>query len=121
LARPVAKVAMLVMLVIVLLLIYQMRQAFVGFGWQSYLAVALSAAAALAFGHFLAPRDARMKKALAVETALRNPALALMIASVNFPEAKPLPILLPCVLVSGIIVFLYAALQSKRASHDPGN
>lgn len=89
LARPLAKVAMLVMLVILLLLIYQMRHAFVGFGWQAYLAVVLSAAAALAFGHFLAPRDARMKRALAVETALRNPALALMIASVNFPQAKP--------------------------------
>jgi BASS family bile acid:Na+ symporter len=79
------------------------------------LAVVLSAAAALALGHFLAPADSRMRLALATETAMRNPALALLIASVNFPQAQPLPIVVPCVIVSVIVVTLYSAWQGKRS------
>jgi len=56
-----------------------------------------------------------MKTTLALETAMRNPALALLIGTLNFPQTKPLPILIPCVVISVLIVTIYAKWQGRRA------
>lgn len=104
--RVAAKVATFVFLALMVLVIFKIRQGFAQMSLRSYLAVAVSVAAVI--GHVLAPRDAGMKVALAWETALRNPGLAMLIATANFPTAKPLPILGPCLIVTVVICMIYA-------------
>jgi bile acid:Na+ symporter, BASS family len=111
--RVAAKVATFVFLALMLLVIFMIRQGFAQMGLGSYLAVAASVAAAIIIGHLLAPRETGMKVALAWETALRNPGLAMLIATANFPTAKPLPILGPCVIVTVVICMFYAKVLNR--------
>ena len=108
------KVATFVFLAILLLILTQTAGAFLQMDLRSYLAIALTALAALAIGHLLAPKEPEMKTTLALETAMRNPALALLIGALNFPQTKPLPILIPCVVISVLIVTIYAKWQGRK-------
>jgi BASS family bile acid:Na+ symporter len=112
--RRLARVATLILLVLLAVVVAAMREAFLELGAREYAAIALTALAALALGHFLAPHDLGMQHALAVETALRNPGLALLVATASFPDAKPLPVLLPCVLVAFVATGLYGAVHGRR-------
>jgi predicted Na+-dependent transporter len=80
----------------------------------SYVVFACAAAVAIALGHLLAPAEPGMKVALTVETAMRNPGLAILIAVVNFPQAKPLAVLLPGVIVAALFVMLYTKIVNRR-------
>jgi len=109
------KIATFVFLATLLLILTQTAGAFLQMDLRSYLALSLTALAALAIGHLLAPKEPEMKTTLALETAMRNPALALLIGTLNFPQTKPLPILIPCVVISVLIVTIYAKWQGRRA------
>jgi predicted Na+-dependent transporter len=112
--RKIADVAGVALLVLVAAVVVVLHGGF-ALGAREYAAIALTALAALALGHFLAPRDVGMQHALAVEAAMRNPGLALLVATASFPEAKPLPILLPCVVVTVLAATLYGGLHGRRA------
>jgi len=114
LAAWLVKIATLFFFAVLLLILTKTAGAFLQMDLQSYLAIALTALAALAIGHLLAPKGPEMKTALALETAMRNPALALLIGALNFPQTKPLPILIPCVVISVLIVTIYAKWQGRK-------
>ena len=109
------KIATFIFLAILLLILTQTAGAFLHMDLRSYLSIVLTVLAALAIGHLLAPKEPEMKTTLALETAMRNPALALLIGALNFPQTKPLPILIPCVVISVLIVTAYAKWQGRKA------
>ena len=108
------KIATFIFLAILLLILTQTAGAFLHMDLRSYLSIVLTVLAALAIGHLLAPKEPEMKTTLALETAMRNPALALLIGALNFPQTKPLPILIPCVVISVLIVTIYAKWQGRK-------
>jgi len=104
LAAWLVKIATLFFFAVLLLILTKTAGAFLQMDLRSYLAI----------GHLLAPKGPEMKTALALETATRNPALALLIGALNFPQTKPLPILIPCVVISVLIVTIYAKWQGRK-------
>jgi BASS family bile acid:Na+ symporter len=75
------KIAAVLFLAIILVVLTQTAGAFLHMDLRAYLAVVLTTLAALAIGHLLAPREPGMKTALALEAAMRNPPLALLIGA----------------------------------------
>ncbi|HKX54238.1 MAG TPA: bile acid:sodium symporter [Nitrosospira sp.] len=63
--------------------------------------------AALAIGHVLGGPDSNDRTALAVACASRFPALVLLIASLNYPAAKPLPVVAAYLLFSNLAAIPY--------------
>jgi BASS family bile acid:Na+ symporter len=113
-----ARGAGVLLLVIIVALVVALRHAFLVPGARAYGAMFASALAALALGHAAAPPDPALRRALAVEATQRNPGLAMLIATASFPEAKPLPVLLPCVLVAFVVLLGYGAI--RHAGRHPG-
>ena len=79
----------------------------------SYMVMVVVSAVALAIGHWLGPRDPHERTALAVESGVRHPVLAITIAASNFSPEKALPVLVPCLLVFIVIAMVYL-LWRKR-------
>jgi hypothetical protein len=90
--------------------------AFLGLDPLSYLAVVAMPVAALSIGHLSAPREPGMRVCLAVEAAMRNPGLALLIGNLNFPEAHPLQTLAPCIVIAILAATIYGKWQQRTAS-----
>ena len=85
----------------------------------SYLVIASVAIAALLIGHLLGPSDPHERTSMAVESALRHPAIALSIAAANFTPAKALPVMGPCILTFILIGIIYMFLRGKRTASVP--
>jgi BASS family bile acid:Na+ symporter len=77
----------------------------------SYIAIASMIVGALVSGHLLAWGQPEEQATLALESATRNIGLALLIASDFAPLEKALPVLIPYVLTSAIICFIYVRYQ----------
>ena len=76
----------------------------VGIGLPAVALIVAVTVAALGVGHALGGPDPDNRTTLAVACATRFPALALLIASLNFPNAKPLPIVVSYLLISALTV-----------------
>lgn len=74
---------------------------------RSYTAMAIMIVISLAIGHFLAPRQPEERTTLALESAARHPGLAFLIAALNFPLEKALPVFIPYLVVFAVISMLY--------------
>ena len=110
--RPYMRISTVIFLALFLFIIAVYYRAFVQMSLMSYVVIVCTSAAALVIGHLLAPSEPGMKVALALESAMRNFGLALLITSVNFPEAKGL--LLPCVIITTLFVTVYAKLMNRK-------
>ena len=106
-AEPLMTLAGIVLLGLVLLIVFADRHAIVTIGLSGMLLIVLTTAASLAVGHGLGGSDDRDRGTLAIACATRFPGLVILIASLNFPKAKPLPIVVAYLLVSGVVVLLY--------------
>jgi BASS family bile acid:Na+ symporter len=60
-----------------------------------------------AVGYFLGGPEPNHRNALAIACATRFPGLGLLIASVNYPNAKPLPLVVAYGLISTLTVLPY--------------
>jgi predicted Na+-dependent transporter len=117
--RKLVRIAGLVLLATIAIVIVSLHGAFLSLDWLSYLAIVAMPVAALSIGHLSAPRDPGMRVCLAVEAAMRNPGLALLIGNLNFPEAHPLRTLAPCVVVAILAATIYGKWQQRTASSAP--
>jgi predicted Na+-dependent transporter len=79
----------------------------------SYLVITVVAVVSLAIGHFAGTRDPHERTALAVESGIRHPALAITIGATNFTPQKALPVLVPCVLAFTVVGAVYLVLRRK--------
>jgi bile acid:Na+ symporter, BASS family len=101
------KLAGIILLVLVLLIAAMNLVAIRGIGLSGLAIIVLTTCAALAVGHVLggpAPGD---RTTLAIACATRSSGLGLLIASLNFPNAKPLPIVVAYLLISRAAVIPY--------------
>jgi bile acid:Na+ symporter, BASS family len=92
--------------------------AIVGLGAQGLLIIVLLTIGALAVGHAMGGPDPSDRTTLALACATRLPALAMLIASLNFPNAKPLPVVAAYLLVSNLTALPYLFWRKERRGGD---
>lgn len=114
--EPLEKVALgAIVLAFVPVLTLRIR-VFTELGPGGYLAFVGMVILSLAIGHTLAGRDERRRTTLALESAARNPGLALAIAAVDFPGAHPAAVLLPWLAVFVLVTGLYGAVRRRTTT-----
>jgi len=111
--EPIISLAGLVLLGIVLLLVVTNYTAILGVGLPGLVIIVLMTAVALAVGHILGGPDPTDRTALAVTCASRFPGLALLVATLNFPNAKPLPVIVAYLLISSLAMIPYLVWRQK--------
>lgn len=102
---------------VVVAIAFKGRGLFLGFGVRDYLAMALFCTLTLCTGHVLAARE-RERTTFALESAGRNPGLALLIATMTFGHvagAVLLPYLVVFALTSSIYVHMRKRAVRRRA------
>jgi len=118
-AHPVSILATILLVLAVLPVLFVASKAvwaLIGSGMILFLV--LFSAIGLAAGHNLGGPDPSDRTVLAIATAVRHPAVALAIASINFPDQKAVPAVVVCHLIVGtILVLLYA--KWRNASPAP--
>jgi BASS family bile acid:Na+ symporter len=87
---------------------------------RSFIAIVLMIVASLVSGHLMASGTPEERTTLALESATRNIGLALLIASDFTSLEKALPILLPYIIISVIIGFIYVNYRKMTRSAGSG-
>lgn len=88
-------------------------RAFFEAGPRDYVATVLFCVVALASGHLLAFDD-EVRTTFALESAARNPAIALMIATRSFGPVKAAAVLMPYLVIYFLLNTLYTRLRTRR-------
>jgi predicted Na+-dependent transporter len=118
---PLRKIAGALFLAVIVLIAVREAPRLVEFDLRSYVAMMLAVAAALATGQLLGPARPGDRSALALECAVRNPGLAMLIAALNFPLTAALHVLIPYLFVSGIPVALYVRWRNSAKVAEGGS
>jgi BASS family bile acid:Na+ symporter len=84
-------------------------------GWMPFAAGVGLAVCALAMGAAIVTRDPQARPAVAVAAAMRNPGLALLIATVNKMPAGVVAAVFGCALGLALVVGAFVAWQGRRA------
>jgi len=105
--QPLMKLAGAILVTLVLLIGAANVVPIMGLGLSGLAIIVLATYAALAVGHVLGGPEPRDRTTLAIACATRFPGLGLLIASLNFPNARPLPIVAAYVLISSVAVIPY--------------
>jgi BASS family bile acid:Na+ symporter len=101
------------LLVVVLFALARFFPALLKMDPWSYLVMVVVSVVALAIGHWSGSRDPHERTALAVESGVRHPVLAITIAASNFSPEKALPVLVPCVLVFILVAVVYLQWRKR--------
>ncbi|MGZ3422374.1 MAG: bile acid:sodium symporter family protein [Polyangiales bacterium] len=116
--RPILQgVGMVVIAVFVLVIAVKDRGLFLELGVRDYAAMIVFCCLALASGHLLA-FEKQERTTFALESAARNPGLALLIATTSFGHVRAAAVLLPYMVVFVVISSLYLRVRS-RATRGP--
>ena len=119
--EPLITAAGIVLLVLILLIVATNFSVIVGIGVPAFLLIVVMTLASLAVGHVLGGPDPNDRTTLAVACATRFPALGLLIASLNFPNAKPLPIVVAYLLTANLTVIPYMRWRkTQRGAQNVG-
>ncbi|TPW14937.1 MAG: hypothetical protein FD129_988 [bacterium] len=111
---PIMAMAGLVLIGVALLLLATNFKAILGIGLSGLLLIVLMTSVALAIGHLLGGPDPDNRTVLAVTGATRFPGLAVLVAQLNFPNARPLPIVVAYLLISSLAVLPYIKWRQSR-------
>jgi bile acid:Na+ symporter, BASS family len=111
---PVIRVASIVLLGLILLMVVTNFTAILGVGLSGFMIIVVMTGVALAIGHVLGGPEPNDRTALALACASRFPALVLLIASLNFPKAKPLPVVAAYLLFSNLAAIPYMRWRKPR-------
>jgi BASS family bile acid:Na+ symporter len=114
--RPIlGKLGLAIIGAMVLVAAFKGRRIFVTLGARDYLAMMLFCALTLGTGHILAARE-RERTTFALESAARNPGLALLIATMTFGPVGG-AVLLPYLVVFFLASALYVQMRKRARSH----
>ena len=117
LVKPLSRIATALLLAGVALLLYGTRHAiWAAVGGGAIAAIVAFVAVGLLVGHLLGGPEAEHSTVLALATACRHPAIALSIASANFPNEQFAGMVILYLLVSGVAGIPYVKWQGRRAS-----
>lgn len=112
--QPLMAVAGIVLVGVAVLILAANISAVGALGVQGLLIIVLLTIGALTVGHAMGGPDSNDRTSLAFACATRLPALAMLIASRNFPNAKPLPVVAAYLLVSNLTALPYLFWRKKR-------
>ena len=104
---PIISTANIILLGLVLLILATNLSAILVVGPSGFAMIVVMTFAALAIGHALGGPDPNDRTALAIACASRFPALVMLIASLNFPGAKPLPVVAAYLVFSNLAAIPY--------------
>jgi bile acid:Na+ symporter, BASS family len=104
---PIISTANIILLGLVLLILATNLSAILVVGPSGFTMIVVMTFAALAIGHALGGPDPNDRTALAIACASRFPALVMLIASLNFPGAKPLPVVAAYLVFSNLAAIPY--------------
>lgn len=119
--KPLSKIADFLLVVITILILVLTFKFILQINLPSLVAIVLMIAASLAIGHFLGGPEPDHRHTLALVTATRNPGLAFLIASLNFPVDKILPHLIPYLLIAAIVEVVYMKKFRNKTENQPKN
>ncbi len=114
--KPLTKIANVMFIVLVIFVLVKSLDIVLGLSFLSVVAIIFMTVVSLAIGHLLGGPREDTRTALAVFCATRNPGLALLIASLNFPELGVLPILIAYVLVGALAAIPYLTWRKRIAA-----
>jgi len=118
-SRPLMAVAGAILLVLAVLVLATSFKAVIGIGLPGLAIIALMTGGSLGVGHLLGGPDPNDRTSLAVACATRFPGLGLLIASQNFPNAKPLPVVVAYLLISTLTVLPYWQWRKGQQAQQP--
>ena len=111
--RPVALIGQAISFLTIALILLMRYHFLLQMDLRSYSAMAAMVIIALGIGHFLAPHQPEERTTLALESAARHPGLAFIIAALNFPLEKALPVFIPYLVVFAVISLLYVQWRKR--------
>jgi len=114
-AEPIVTIAGTILLALVLLIVATNFAAIIAVGVPGLAIIVLMTCASLAVGHLLGGPDPNDRITLALACATRFPGLGLLIALLNFPNTKPLPIVVAYLLISSVAVIPYMRWRKSEA------
>ncbi len=119
-AGPLLRASSIMLLLLAVLIVSQVWRALLGEPLHAAIASVVITMAALAMGHWACGPSRETRTAGAVICALRNPGIALLVASANgFPEASKV-VILSHVLITAIMLVVYlAAMKRFRPASEP--
>lgn len=109
-----ARIATGLLLLLAVLAIIDIGQVVVNAGPRIVLAIATVTALALAAGHLLGGPDSATRTAVAISSAIRNPGLALLVATLNAAPPEITATVLAYLIVSAVAVIPYVAWRRRR-------
>jgi BASS family bile acid:Na+ symporter len=112
---PLARVTNLALLALVAILVVVLRPLLAEAGWVPFFAGAGLTVCALVLGAACAWRDAQMRSVAAVAAAMRNPGLALLIATVNKLPPGVVAAVFAYALGAAAVVTAYVIWHGRRA------
>ena len=104
LARPLGKVAGILLAAIAVLVLVMQGKLLLLVGIGGYVAVVLAAVASILLGHLLGGPRPSTRTALAIACAVRNPGIALLVVQLNFAGRGAGAVVLTYVLVSAVLL-----------------
>ncbi|WON74331.1 hypothetical protein [Nitrosospira sp. Is2] len=104
---PIINTANIILLGLVVLIVATNLSAILAVGPSAFAIIVMMTFAALGIGHALGGPDPNDRTALAIACASRFPALVLLIASLNSPGIKPLPVVAAYLLFSNLAAIPY--------------
>jgi BASS family bile acid:Na+ symporter len=116
LVRPLGKLAGVLLAAIAILVLAMQGKLLLLVGPGGYLAVVLAALSSVALGHLLGGPRPTTRPALAVACAVRNPGIALLVVQLNFAGRGAGAVVLTYVLVSSVVLAVYAKWTGRAAS-----
>jgi len=112
--EPITKVAGIIILVVALLIVVINHAAIMAVGLSGFAIILLTTGASLGVGHALGGPEPEDRTSLAVACSTRFPGLAMLVASLNFPNAKPLPVVVAYLLISTLAAIPYLQWRKGR-------
>lgn len=103
-------------LLVILIVMAKTYPLLLAFELRSYVAIFLIVCAALLTGQLVGPSRPEDQTALAIACANRNPGLAMLIASLNFPAAGAIHVLVPYLFAASLPSMFYVQWRKHKAA-----
>jgi BASS family bile acid:Na+ symporter len=117
---PIINTANIILLGLVVLIVATNLSAILAVGPSAFAIIVMMTFAALGIGHALGGPDPNDRTALAIACASRFPALVLLIASLNSPGVKPLPVVAAYLLFSTLAAIPYMRWRASLGKSISG-
>ena len=114
------RLATILLVVLLLFALIDIWRVVIGAGLRVTIAIVMVTLLALAVGHGLGGPDPATRTATAISSAARNPALALLVATLNSASPAINRTVLAYLVIAAVTLIPYVAWRRRRSVHVPG-